>query len=88
MLDYFSEIYTRINYNKIPFIVPLIDPLLTKGKHKQKENTFSIPVLKLVKAKHSHLLIGFNCSNLPSLEKFCDSSNCFFNNIVIIQYTA
>ncbi len=88
LLDYFSEIYTHINYNKIPFIVLLIDLLSTKGKRKQKENTFSIPVLKLVKAKHSHLPIGFNCLNLPSLKKFCDSSNCFFNNIVITQYTA
>ena len=85
LLDCFSDIYTRINYERLPFIIPPRVAIKTSSK-KSKENSFPIPAMKMKEAWLCHLPLGYSTSHKPG-SSGCDSSSCSTTNVTITEET-
>jgi len=89
LLQYFSEIYTRVfNHNSlITFQLQTIITSSSKKKGKEKvDDTISLIAIKMPKARLCHLPLGFSTLYKPDPLRYCDASNCSdFSSINIDQ---
>ena len=92
LLDCFTDIFTRINYRKIQFLIPPQVSMKRPLKRSKKEgsantgNSIPIPAMKMKEAWLCHLPLGYSSPHKPSLYG-CDSSNCFITKIIITEET-
>ncbi len=88
LLDYFSDIYTRINYEKLQFsiLLQVATESLSKKRKIDAKNSFSILAMKMKDAHLCYLSLGYSSFCKPNLFGY-DSSNCFNTNIIITEKT-
>ncbi|CAG8693326.1 7139_t:CDS:2 [Funneliformis caledonium] len=80
LLQYFSEIYTRLYRNNSPLIFPLqstVNPNPYSKKRKKIDDiVISLMAMKMPEVRLCHLPLGFNTLYKPNSFRSCDASNC------------